>query len=257
MPVPRFLIGYSACPLTLTAFEEAGVEAWTCDFLPSRGRPDRHLQCDVWEVANDRWDGALFHPMCSYLTTTAAWAFLDPDFERFPGVGYHQKVKDGTLTGQARREARDEAVENFRRLLALPYPKAIENPARSFIGTAIRPPDQTLQPYKFGDDASKATGLWIDRLPKLRPTGWVEPRRVPREQAMGKSNKAKAKDLSERVDLFGEGLPRWSNQSACGQDRTPPSDDRWLKRSETFPGIARAMGSQWGAYLMRLPMRPD
>jgi len=50
---PRFLIAYSACPLTLAAFEAAGVEAWTCDLLPSRGRPDRHLQCDVWEVARD------------------------------------------------------------------------------------------------------------------------------------------------------------------------------------------------------------
>lgn len=167
---PRFLIGYSACPLTLAAFEAAGVEAWTCDLLPSRGRPDRHLQCDVWEVARDRWDGALFHPMCTYLTVSAAWAFNDPDFARYPGVGYHQRPKPGTLTGAARREAREREVENFRSLLALPYPKAIENPARSFIGTAIRSPDQTIHPHQFGDDASKATGLWLDRLPRIRPT---------------------------------------------------------------------------------------
>ena len=52
----RVLIGYSCCPLTLEAFERAGCEAWTCDLLPSRGRPDRHLQCDVWEVVNDAWE---------------------------------------------------------------------------------------------------------------------------------------------------------------------------------------------------------
>ena len=40
----------------LEAFERAGCEAWTCDLLPSRGRPDRHLQCDVWEVVNDAWE---------------------------------------------------------------------------------------------------------------------------------------------------------------------------------------------------------
>jgi hypothetical protein len=176
---PRFLIGYSACPLTLAAFEAAGVEAWTCDLLPSRGRPDRHLQCDVWEVARDRWDAALFHPMCTYLTVSAAWAFNDPDFARYPGVGYHQRPKPGTLTGAARREARDREVENFRELLALPYPKAIENPARSFIGTALRSPDQTIHPHQFGDDASKATGLWLDRLPRIRPTAFAKPRAHP------------------------------------------------------------------------------
>lgn len=53
----------------------------------------------------------------------------------------------------------------------------------------------------------------------------------------------------ERVDLFGEGLMRWSNQSDTGNNRLPPGDDRWLQRSATYPGIAAAMGAQWGAFL--------
>ncbi len=175
---PRVLIGYSCCPLTLEAFERAGCEAWTCDTLPSRGRPDRHLQCDIWEVARDRWDMGLFHPMCTFLTCSAAWAFNDPDYKRYPGVGYHQRVKPGTLTGKARRDAREEAFDNFWLLLNLPYPKAIENPACSFLSRQFRPPDQVIQPYEFGDDASKATGLWIDGLPKLRPTKRVPGRMV-------------------------------------------------------------------------------
>jgi hypothetical protein len=161
----RVLIGYSACPLTRAAFEAAGCDAWTCDLLPARDNSKRHLQCDVWDVANDRWDMALFHPMCTYLTVSAAWAFGDGP--------YHQKVKPDTLVGAARRIARDEALDNFRRLLALPYPKAIENPAPSFVSKAIRPPDQTIQPHQFGDDASKRTGLWLDRLPKLKPTSFA------------------------------------------------------------------------------------
>ena len=28
--------------------------------------------------------------------------------------------------------------------------------------------------------------------------------------------------------------------------KMPPSPDRWLKRSITFPGIAEAMADQWG-----------
>lgn len=229
---PRVLIGYSCCPLTLAAFEAAGCEAWTCDLLPSRGRLDKHIQADVREVAESDWDAGLFHPMCTFLTVSAAWAFNDPDFDRYPGVGYHQRVKPGTITGAARREKREEAIANFKWLLSLPYPKAIENPAPSFISEAVRPPDQTIQPFQFGDDASKRTGLWLDRLPKLRPTAFAAPRNP---QGGG--------------DLFGNGLMRWSNQTDGGQNRLSPGEDRWLKRSETFPGIAAAMGAQWGAYL--------
>lgn len=212
----RVLIGYSCDHLTLEAFERAGCEAWTCDILPSRGRPDRHLQCNIWDVAGDQWEAGVFHPMCTYLTVSAAWAFTDGP--------YHQAVKPGTLVGMARREAREAALDNFRRLLALPYPKAIENPAPSFVSKAIRPPDQTIQPYQFGDDASKRTGLWIEGLPLLRPTRWIEGRNV-------------------------NGRERWSNQTDSGQNRLSPGPTRWLERSATFPGIAEAMGTQWGGYI--------
>lgn len=213
---PRVLIGYSACPLTLEAFELAGCEAWTCDLLPSRGRPDRHIQGDVWDALREGWDMAVLHPMCTYLTISAAWAFTDGP--------YHQKVKPATLVGDARREAREQAIENFRRLDALPFPTAIENPAPSFVSKAYRSPDQTIQPHQFGDDASKRTGLWLRELPKLRSTQLLPGRIV-------------------------DGKERWSNQTDGGQNKLTPSSDRWLKRSATFPGIAAAMGAQWGKYI--------
>jgi len=211
---PRVILGYTRCPLTLAAFEQAGCEAWTCDLLPADHT--RHLQCDIWDVARDRWDMGLFHPMCTYLTVSAAWAFTDGP--------YHQKVKPETLVGAARREAREDALDNFRRLLALPYPKVVENPAPSFVSKSIRPPDQTIQPNQFGDDASKRTGLWLDRLPKLRMTQYVPGRIV-------------------------NGKERWSNQTDSGQNRVPPGADRWLERSATYPGIAAALGSQLGGYI--------
>lgn len=212
----KILIGYSACPHTRAEFELRGHEVWTSDLLPARDGSPRHLQCDVWDVAHDAWDMAIFHPMCTYLTISAAWAFTDGP--------YHQKVKPETLTGQARREARERELDNFRRLLALPYPKAIENPAPSFISKAIRPPDQTIQPYEFGDDASKRTGLWLDRLPLLRPTRRIAGRMV-------------------------NGRERWSNQTDNGQNRLSPGPARWLERSKTYPGIAEAMAEQWGCDL--------
>jgi hypothetical protein len=214
MELVRILIGYSTCPLTRAAFERHGHDVWTCDLLPARDEARNHLQTDIWNVAHDAWDMAIFHPMCTYLTVSAAWAFGDGP--------YHQKVKPETLVGAARREAREEAVENFRRLLALPYPKAIENPAPSFISARIRPPDQTIQPYDFGDDASKRTGLWLDRLPPL-----VKTRRVPGR-------------------ITADGVERWSNQTDGGAPKLPPSPTRWLERSQTYPGIASAMGDQWG-----------
>lgn len=221
----KVLIGYSACPLTRQAFEAHGHEVYTCDLLPSRDNALFHLRGDIWEFLGDGWDFAVLHPMCTYLTCSAAWAFNDPDFEKYPEVGYHQRVKPGTLTGEARRAARAEALDNFRRLLELPFPVAIENPGTNFASTAIRPPDQIVQPHQFGDDASKATGLWLTSgTPLLAPTASVAPRMV-------------------------DGRPRWANQTDSGQNRLSPSETRWLERSQTFPGIAAAMGDQWGRWL--------
>tara|TARA_R110000751_G_scaffold65483_2_gene133959 strand:- start:10033 stop:10728 length:696 start_codon:yes stop_codon:yes gene_type:complete len=221
----RVLIGYSACPHTRAAFERNGHEVWTCDLLPARGDTKNHLQTDIMNVVHDDWDMGIFHPMCTYVNVASAWALKDPDYEKYPDVGYHQRVKPETLTGKARRDARDEAIENFRRLLALPYPKAIENPAPSMLSKAIRPADQIIHPHQFGDDASKSTGLWLDRLPPLEPTKHVAPR---------------------IVEYKGRPVERWGNQTDSGQNNLSPGPERWLLRSATYPGIANAMGDQWG-----------
>lgn len=219
----RVLIGYSRCPHTRAAFEAKGHEVWTCD-LRANEHP-RHLQCDIWDVLHDKWDMAVLHPMCTYLTLSAASFFLDPDHDKYPGVGYHQRLKEGTLFGKARRDAREEALENFAKLEKLPYPKAIENPSGSFLNTMYRRPDQVIQPYQFGDDASKGTGLWLTGLPPLKPTKYVPPK---------------------VIDYKGRKANRWANQSPCGAPSAAPSKDRWLTRSDTWPGIAAAMGDQWG-----------
>ena len=220
----KILIGYSTCPHTRAAFERKGHTVWTCDLRASDHR--QHFQCDIWQaLLGFKWDLAILHPTCTYLTTSAAWAFSDPDFDRYPGVGYHQKVKPGTLTGADRRAKRVEELENFKRLLALPFPTAIENPARSFVSKALRAADQSIQPYQFGEDASKLTGLWLNKLPHLKPT----------ERVIG------------RMALHnGKRVERWSNQTDSGQNKLTPSETRWLDRSYTYKGIADAMGDQWG-----------
>lgn len=115
----------------------------------------------------------------------------------------------------------EEALDFVRLLLDAPIPRiALENPV-GCISTRIRPYDQMIQPYEYGHDASKKTCLWLKNLPPLRPTQFIEPRMV-------------------------NGRPRWENQTDSGQNRLPPSQDRWAIRSETYQGIAEAMAAQWG-----------
>lgn len=230
----RVIIGYSCCDKTARAFAAHGHDVWTCDLLSSRGW-HQHLQMDVWAAIEKHgpWDFGVFHPMCTYLNLASVWALKDPDFDRYPGVGYHQKVKPGTLIGAARRAARQRDVENFMRLLELPFPVALENPAPSSLNTLIRPPAQVVHPHQFGDDASKGTGFWLTKgVPKLVGTADVKPRWV-------------------RSPKGGGVLPRWANQTDSGQNRLSPGDSRWLERSATYPGIAAAMGDQWGRWLKK------
>lgn len=222
-------------------FQAKGFETYSCDLLPSEDGGEemaysdeelplgRHMVGDVFASlenmrANDMWpELAIFHPSCTYLTNSAAWAYGDGP--------YHQKVKPDTLVGKARREAREQALADVRRIMALPIAhKAIENPIGA-IGTAIRRPSQTIQPYNFGDDASKITGLWLDGLPLLTPTKHIDGRMVEWPHGSGRM------------------VERWGNQTDSGQNRLTPNKDRWKDRSRTYPGIADAMVDQWTAFL--------
>lgn len=204
------------------AFRTRGFDAVSCDLLPTES-PGPHIQGDVLEVLNQGWDLMVAHPPCTYLTISAEWAYKDPDFERYPDVGYHQRVQPDTLTGYARRQAREEALDFVLTLMMAPIPRiAIENPV-GVISSRIRKFDQIIQPYEFGDDASKKTCLWLKNLPLLEPTKFVPPR------------------------ITKDGKERWSNQTDSGQNRLSPGEDRGHVRSLTYQGIADAMAEQWGA----------
>lgn len=214
-----------------------GWAAFSVDMLPADDASPYHIQGDVFDYC--AWPGLLagvFHPTCTFLTYAAEWAYKDPDFTRYPGKGYHQKVKPGTLTGAARRQARVEALRDVRRLMMLPYPKMIENP-RGAICKHIRPATQTVQPYEFGDDASKATCLWWDQMPALR----IDP--------------AKRKP-GRIVKWKGQPVERWANQSDSGQNRAPERADRWKERSKTFPGIADAVAQNIHSFLLFRGFQP-
>jgi len=173
------------------------------------GRPKEH----------PHWDLMVCHPPCTYLTCSAEWAYKEGP--------YHQSVEEGTLVGQERVEARIEAIEFCKELMAAPIKKiALENPV-GVLSKQMREPDQYIQPFEYGEDASKKTCLWLKGLPSLKPTSFFPPRLAPTSN--GKSY------------AF-----RWGNQTDSGQNKETPGDDRWKIRSTTWMGWATAMADQWG-----------
>ena len=195
----RALIACEYSGVVRDAFTQLGWYAMSCDLLDTEA-PGPHYQGDVRDIVGDGWDLMIAHPPCTYLCAS--------------GLHWNKRRPE-------RAQKTEEALEFVRFLLEAPIEYiALENPI-GCIGTRIRPADQIIQPWWFGDDASKATCLWLNNLPQLRPTKLVEGRLV-------------------------NGKRRWANQTDSGQNRLGPSEDRWKQRSETYRGIAKAMAEQWG-----------
>lgn len=241
----KVLIGCERSGVVREAFRKLGHDAYSCDLVPADDGSEFHYTCDVRFVLDRGWNIALFHPPCTYLAGSAEWAYGDGP--------YHQKVNPNKLYGAARRQAREESIEFCKELMAAPIKhKALENPV-GCLSSRMRKMDQKIQPYEFGDDASKGTCLWLENLPLLVGTKYIKPRLVCDE----------CKGRNDYDAAFGKGCkicgaeasrlkPRWGNQTDSGQNKLSPSEDRAVKRSETYPGIARALAEQWSSYVTQL-----
>lgn len=184
------------------AFRRVGHLAYSCDLLPSEDNSPHHFQKDLFYVVDNYgpFDLIVAHPPCTYLCGS--------------GLHWNKKVP-------GRSEKTQEAVEFVEAIMSLDATYiALENPV-GCLSSMYRKPDQIIQPYWFGEDASKKTCLWLKGLPKLVPTSMVEGRLV-------------------------DGKRRWANQTDSGQNKLGPSKDRWKERSRTYQGIANAMADQWG-----------
>jgi hypothetical protein len=207
------------------AFAALGHEAISVDLRPAR-RGGSHIVADVYRfIRSGGLRGArrvIAHPSCTYLNS-AGMHWNDRIYGRAACTLYaiHTTKLLFELLDQWIEEEGPEAGY------------AVENP-QGIIGTEVCPPHalpQTVQPFNFGEDASKATVLWRRQLHKLRATGRATPRIVD--------------DGRAQLGLFGTGVERWSNQTDAGQNKLGPSVDRWSERSTTYPGIAQAMAEQW------------
>jgi len=187
------------------AFLAIGHEAMSCDLLPTESEGP-HYEGDIRDVLDYPWDLMIAHPPCTHLSVSGARYFAD------------KRMRGG----------QQAAASFFMMLAKADIPRvAIENPV-CVMSSLWRKPDQVIQPWQFGHNASKATCLWLKGLPLLKPTQQVEPRMI-------------------------DGEKRWGNQTDSGQNRLGPSPDRWKIRSETYPGIASAMADQWGGFCLDFP----
>ena len=194
----RVLIACEYSGKVREAFRSMGHDVISCDLLPSDDNSKFHYQGDVFDlINNESFDLMIAHPPCTYLSVS----------------GMHwttRGLRDPQLT--------IDALDFVHRLLDAPIPKiALENPV-SIISTRIRKPDQIIQPWHYGHDASKKTCLWLTGLPLLIPTDILE----------------------------GDNKTRRANQTQSGQNKLAPSSDRWKLRSATYQGIADAMANHWG-----------
>lgn len=189
------------------AFAARGHDAWSCDLKPAEDGSPKHHQCDMREVIDGDWDLIGMHPECRYMTVA--------------GMHWNNRGRGWEYT--------EKAIEQVRWLMDRDTPFYLENPV-SIISSRIRKPDQIIQPYEFGEDASKKTCLWLNRLsllpidPALRFPG----RMVGWPRGSGKL------------------VERWGNQTDSGQNRLGPSEERTTERSRTYPGIADAFARTWG-----------
>ena len=180
----RALIACEFSGTVRDAFRARGHDAWSCDLLPTE-RPGPHTQGDVLGVLDQDWDLMVAFPPCTYLARSGArWHWGTPQ--------------------------QSEAVAFVRRLLEAPIPRiALENPVGR-LSSAIRRPDQVIQPWMFGHGETKATCLWLKNLPPLFATS-VSLGREPRVHYAA------------------------------------PGPDRWRERSRTLTGVAEAFADQWGS----------
>jgi len=187
------LVLFEQSGIVRDAFIRRGHYAISCDLAPCKnGGP--HIQGDVfghaWEW--DFYDLVIAHPPCTHMAVS--------------GNRYWANTPE-----------RQQAADLIWYLWNIPVNRlCIENPVgqiNSYLPEMPKP--QYIQPWQFGHDASKKTGLWKRNLPDLWPTKLI---------------------LRER----------YANQTPSGQNKLGPSPERSLLRALTYQGIADAMADQWG-----------
>lgn len=220
------------------AFRKLGHNAFSCDLKKcSGGKPEWHLLGDMFDIIEKTSKGLdvplengekividggfelmIAHPPCTYLSVSGARWFYHPDDKDLPKEQRRPHPKFPN-----RWKDQETAIEFFMKVVNINIDKiAIENPI-GVMSKKYRKPDQIIQPYMFGDEATKTTCLWLKNLPNLKPTKIV--------------------DKGERIYFSsGKSMPKWYNDALI---KAKTTEERQTIRSKTFEGMANAMAQQW------------
>lgn len=175
------LVGCECSGVIRDEFIRAGHDAISCDLKPTEV-PGPHIQDDLFHVLSLSrrspkiwWDLFIVHPDCTYLT-----------------VSNNGPMNNGCslYTAEEAQRRRTKAIKFFMDCYEADFLHlCLENPV-GITSTRFRKPDQYIQPWQFGDDASKKTGLWLKNLPLLDANKYP-PRR--RESPSRESDTRRAK----------------------------------------------------------------
>lgn len=206
----KILIGCEESQEVCKAFRALGFEAYSCDLQDcSGGHPEWHLKTDVIaEAYSGKYDLMIAHPPCTFLSKAGArWMY--PTAGNLDSDRYIKAI---------------EAKEFFLKLLNAPVNYiAVENPLPlKVVGLPV--PTQIIQPYEYGHPFSKKTLLWLERLPKLKPT--------------------------EIVSDYKPFLPSNTGGVSRGQKHSRGTAKNAKEASKTFSGVAKAMAEQWGEFIL-------
>lgn len=236
----RVLIACERSGVLREAFRRRGHNAYSCDLASPDDGSGYHLTGDAIGIMRDGcpWDLVIAHPPCTRLANSGSLRlYKGGKFANGIDLVKWQEMEAGALF--------------FRRFFVEYSGKlCVENPiqhshAREAHGCGQ--PAQIIQPFHFGDDASKGTGLWLRGVPPLDETKYFPPRWVCQKCKGVVPPVAQKPTACPHCDVFGAKLlPRWGNQTDSGQNRLGPSPERAQIRSQTYRGIAEAMAEQWG-----------
>jgi hypothetical protein len=219
------LVGCEESQAVCIEFRKLGFNAFSCDIqLCSGGHPEWHYNQDIFEVIKlKKWHLGIMHPPCTFLAGSAVQWLSHPEdknlpfLDRRPHPKYPNRRKDMNDSLTFVKNLYDSEINHI----------AIENPV-GLLSSLWRKPDQIIQPFHFGDEATKTTCLWLKGLPKLTHTHIV-----------GKGERT--------VFKSGKSHPKWYTDAL---KNAKTKEERQRLRSKTFPGIAKAMADQWGKYLL-------
>ena len=231
----NFLIGCEESQAVTIELRKLGINAFSCDLKRcSGGYPEWHLQMDIFEAINggelllqngetvfiDKWMFTGLHPVCTKMTLSG-----------------NRHYAPGKLKHFERLDSVEWTINLWNYACSVSDHVYMENPLGAMNGDKRLPKPQIIQPYYFGDEARKTTCLWLYNLPFL--------------------NHFNKTDLfNDKITHVGDGGSRklvksdrvfsnWAYEMGC-----LPISKRAEARSKTFPGIAKAMATQWSEFIL-------